>query len=802
MTADPSTQLLVALLTLPASSLPSTLALPSVADSLSSLLAHSQPHTTPAAQHQPDDTRQLLHSVIARAAPIKGALASVSLLAHYLAAFLPSNAHLARSTAREALAANPRLAQQVRTEGIEALRLALRRACHAGNGDGDEGAVRAAGTLLALVQGARECFEPLTSAGAAAAVEAVGALVSAYGDLADDDSASSSPSLDALRLAILDTAHSLLTTVSTTLSSTSSASPSSGALDCLRDLLVLLLPQRGSSSSSPPTPLASALASLAPALAPALADAVTGSVGPTARQVKDLVGGLRRAGSAAAEGTAPPEWLERLRRARFVGGAADGTVGVGKDGGEEVALAGVNGVEGVDAEKEAELASVRVAGRSPVLAFLTQRSDKPPRVPHVAQAISHLLDLFPHLPPPFLRAALLHPTFSPPASSAGGFERATESLVAALLDDAPLPADLVALRDGTAAPTPAPAPVQPAQVAAPPAEPARAGPTRANIHDDDRFFSRGKLLGPKNARRPPPASAAQGKGLALDESLKASIIALAEAPSSDEDDDDDYGGGAGEAFLEGEEDGGPRVRVGDGEPKDGDGSSDEEEEMDGPQGGSTTASSSAPPGRSPGAGAGAGYAPAVQLALESAYLARPELFARDGATRRGKGRRELRERTGLGDEQIEGWRSMLERDVRRVSRLSPPPPLSLSLLALTGGQEADSSLDARDAEQGKKMQRLKDKHQDLAASGNRPSAPPSHASSSDAPPHQRPPHQQQQQQQPQQGGSGARGGGGGGRGGARGGSGGASRGRGDGGRREHDRAKRGRDKKMARMGAL
>ena len=299
------------------------------------------------------------------------------------------------------------------------------------------------------------------------------------------------------------------------------------------------------------------------------------------------------------------------------------------------------------------------------------------------QAISHLLDLFPHLPAPFLRAALVHPTFS----SSGNLERATESLVASLLDDAPLPTDLAALRDGAApsaspAPAPAPAPAPPAPTKpAPTSSPAPAASSRANVHDDDRFFSRGTLLGPKTARRPPPSARASSGGLALDESLKASIIALAEAPSSDEDDDDELDR-YGEAFLEGDEDGGPRVKVGDGEPKDGEGSSDDEggartpRGLDGPQGGSTTASSSAPPAHAAHGPPrpSAGYGPAVTLTLESAYLAHPEVFARDSATRRGKARKVLKERTGLGDEQIEGWKSMLERDVR--------PHLPLCVLAM------------------------------------------------------------------------------------------------------------------------
>ena len=352
MTAEQSTQLLVALLTLPASSLPSTLALPAVADSLSSLLAASR--STQHQQGAADDRRQLLQAVISRAAPVKGALTSLSLIAHYLAAFLPLNANLARDTAHEALTANARLAQQVRADGLDALKLALGRAGTADDEHG--GAVEAATTLLALVQGTLECFSPQSTAGATAATDALAALAGAYARLASPE-LDSVPSLDSLRLAIVDTAHALILTTSTALSASSAAAhTSSTALDCLKDLLVVLLPPR--STAAGPSALAHDLAALAPALAATLTDAVTGSVGPTARQVKDLVGGLRRAGDGAA---GAPEWVERLRRARQVGGAAYSGIGIGQDKGEEVALAGIDGAWGGNAEKEAELVSVRRA---------------------------------------------------------------------------------------------------------------------------------------------------------------------------------------------------------------------------------------------------------------------------------------------------------------------------------------------------------------------------------------------------------------------------------------------------------
>lgn len=193
------------------------------------------------------------------------------------------------------------------------------------------------------------------------------------------------------------------------------------------------------------------------------------------------------------------------------------------------------------------------------------------------QAISTLLDFFPHLSSSFLRSCLLHPSVSssPSASTA----ETTEKVVAALLEDS-LPSDLVRLRDGISEPVPV-------TVSAPIATPSAKGEVeQPQKRFDTSAFTQGRLLGSKD-RRPPPFGAAQ---LQLDESLKASIIALAEAPSSDEEEEDE----GGEAFLE--DDGGAEraVRVGDGEAKE---EGDEEEveggvaQGDGPQGGGTSVGS-------------------------------------------------------------------------------------------------------------------------------------------------------------------------------------------------------------------
>ncbi|KAG9313424.1 hypothetical protein JVU11DRAFT_5745 [Chiua virens] len=54
-----------------------------------------------------------------------------------------------------------------------------------------------------------------------------------------------------------------------------------------------------------------------------------------------------------------------------------------------------------------------------------------------------------------------------------------------------------------------------------------------------------------------------------------------------------------------------------------------------------------------------------ETVLERAYLRDPKLFDRDAQTRRSKQRSDLKQQTGWTDEQIEGWRIMLERNPKK-----------------------------------------------------------------------------------------------------------------------------------------
>ncbi|EJU02280.1 hypothetical protein DACRYDRAFT_99944 [Dacryopinax primogenitus] len=59
----------------------------------------------------------------------------------------------------------------------------------------------------------------------------------------------------------------------------------------------------------------------------------------------------------------------------------------------------------------------------------------------------------------------------------------------------------------------------------------------------------------------------------------------------------------------------------------------------------------------------------VETLLEQTYIRDPKLFDRDAATRRTKQRADLRAQTGWSDEQLEGWRIMLERNQPRKDKI-------------------------------------------------------------------------------------------------------------------------------------
>ncbi|KAJ7266903.1 hypothetical protein B0H12DRAFT_1010510 [Mycena haematopus] len=129
------------------------------------------------------------------------------------------------------------------------------------------------------------------------------------------------------------------------------------------------------------------------------------------------------------------------------------------------------------------------------------------------------------------------------------------------------------------------------------------------------------------------------------EQMKADILRRAEEISDDEEDEGEIEGksGAKGKAKEPVDDGdldldGAHVKVaGDGEESGGeDGDGEEDEEALGPE-----------------------------TICELAYIRDPKLFDRDAQTRRGKPRADLKAQTGWTDEQLEGWRIMLEKNPKK-----------------------------------------------------------------------------------------------------------------------------------------
>lgn len=152
---------------------------------------------------------------------------------------------------------------------------------------------------------------------------------------------------------------------------------------------------------------------------------------------------------------------------------------------------------------------------------------------------------------------------------------------------------------------------------------------RKNVFDDEILDVSKIRIGKKNQDE-----ASMQKDRVAIELMKADILRRAEAMYNGEEDED--GGKAAEVDHDLDFAGEVKV-VGDGE-------ASSEGEDDGDEDG--VPSSKVTP----------------ETVLELAYIRDPELFARDANTRRSKARSELKAQTGWSDEQIEGWRIMLERN--------------------------------------------------------------------------------------------------------------------------------------------
>ncbi|KAJ3848772.1 hypothetical protein EV368DRAFT_48655 [Lentinula lateritia] len=238
--------------------------------------------------------------------------------------------------------------------------------------------------------------------------------------------------------------------------------------------------------------------------------------------------------------------------------------------------------------------------------------------------ISQVLDIFPDQKPLYIRDLLLHPSY-PFASNSDGAERVIEALL-----------------EGTAPSWDEVRNASKAVAADQKLDPIPPVTERRNIFDEEEVDVSKFRVGKKSE---------DVQLLFRDretvEQMKADILRRVEEFSSSEDEDEDEG-----KYIDADDDPlAPTVAnkikiVGDGEDSD---SSDSE--------GGHNDDTDQPAKLSP------------ETILELAYIENAKLFDRDSATRGSQARKDLKEKTGWEDEQIEGWRIMLDRDPRKKERI-------------------------------------------------------------------------------------------------------------------------------------
>ncbi|KAG6891557.1 hypothetical protein C0992_004415 [Termitomyces sp. T32_za158] len=240
-------------------------------------------------------------------------------------------------------------------------------------------------------------------------------------------------------------------------------------------------------------------------------------------------------------------------------------------------------------------------------------------VPDIDIKVTQVLDIFPDHAPNYVRALLGHATY-------GG---EPEKVVMALLDgSAPSPEELEA--EATVA-------------------------SISDTNDVIRFVNERKNVFDDEVMDPSKLRIGKVKGDASNvlkdktfiEEMKADILRRAEAISDEEAEytiSSSQPTGIDYAFDEDEDAGVSGIKVaGDGEES---GSSDADDD-------------NADDAERPSTALG------TETILELAYIKDPKLFDRDGQTRRSKARADLKAQTKWTDEQIEGWRIMLERNPRK-----------------------------------------------------------------------------------------------------------------------------------------
>ncbi|TCD70688.1 hypothetical protein EIP91_002063 [Steccherinum ochraceum] len=249
-----------------------------------------------------------------------------------------------------------------------------------------------------------------------------------------------------------------------------------------------------------------------------------------------------------------------------------------------------------------------------------EKANAPPLLkadPVLDAAVAQVLDILPDQPPHYVRYLLGHSDYP--------FKGSAERLIEALFEGTAPPLDHVeaSIRAAEAAEfehTPQPVLSQ---------DDYEFTKERRNVFD-------GVAMEPTLLRVGKKSDPATIQDRAYIEQMKADILRRAEEASYEDDEDEDESNkeGGRDLAFEDDLDAESRVKVRDGEASD-----DEEGEE----------AAEKPPA-------------APETILELAYIRDPSLFDRDAQTRRSKGRDELRIQTGWADEQIEGWKIMLEKN--------------------------------------------------------------------------------------------------------------------------------------------
>ncbi|CAL1699245.1 unnamed protein product [Somion occarium] len=254
--------------------------------------------------------------------------------------------------------------------------------------------------------------------------------------------------------------------------------------------------------------------------------------------------------------------------------------------------------------------------------------------PQLDAAVSQVLDILPDQPAPYIRYLLGHPDYP--------YKGNAERLIEAIFEGGAPSVEEVDAAMARETAEQVSEVVHPAEE-----EEYQYTKDRQNVFDEEQMDLSQVRFGKKT----------EDLGIVIQDravmdQMKADILRRAEeAMYSDEEEDvDPYADkdrkkGKDVAF-EDELDEGGGVKVRDGEPTDDEESSNEggsDEEEDG--------------------------AKRPETILELAYIRDPKLFDRDGQTRRSKARADLKAQTGWSDEQIEGWRIMLERNPKKDSIL-------------------------------------------------------------------------------------------------------------------------------------